>query len=664
MDDLQNRDFTGSLVDFFERRKIITGACLGMKQKKLHLLTETNREMNLSPKRILFVTPDAFSPGMSPGDMVKRLREKSVLRSEIAMHLDLASVWQSLNAPGESIALKDLAELVFGGKPSRDQQSALVRAIQLERIHFLITDDTVDIQTGEYVRNALEKKEKQAARLKEQAVLAQWLKARFNGTETPDPPKAQRLVNGLIALAVNQQDQPDKIWVKEILKQSGVASVDTLFAALVKMRFLHEDENLELIRNEFPITFSPQALEEIPDQPVVSADRIDLTGLDCFTIDSPETLDMDDAVSCKTLPDGGCELGIHITDVSAYVLPGGFLDQEARERSQTLYMPDRIYPMFPKRLSENIASLIVGAERPAITTLVTFDRENTIRKTEIISSVIRVKKKLDYDYVDTHIQQAQFDRLHKIAVSLREARKRNGAIIMPHPEISLRVDTNGTISIQRRNRETPSQLIVSECMILANRLAAQMAAETGVPFPFRCQKPPKQAVPVSPDTFDPVTAYRQRRLMNRASGSTSPAPHYSLGLAAYTNITSPLRRYFDLLAQRQLKSIIGSEEPYSRDELDSILLELDATFARSGGIVSARVRYWVLKHLMKRRGEMLRAVVQDRFPHRYQVWIEDYCMDGDVPIPFGVTLTPGQSIRVVVERVNPRANILKLRYVD
>ncbi len=656
----------GDVLEFFEQKRIIAGMCLSVKGSKIHIITETSRQMNLAPARILHHAPGRLPAATSRSEAIGKLREICRERIALSETVNLPELWNHLDAGGTVLPVEDMVELAFPSPVDTDHEAAIIRAILDEKVHFVYKDNSIRIEDRESVERARHKIEQDRAREKQKQGLIGWVKSRLNEQNPAEPEGLDRFINALTALAVDDPESPDRAWIKDILKQVSKATPEEALILLEKLGCIDPDENLEIIKYHFPREFTREAVQELEDLELFikvspSTERRDLRTLKPFTIDGELTRDMDDAISINRLDNGWFELGIHITDVTEFVADSGILDQEACDRGQTLYLPDQIFPMFPRRFTEDMASLIAGGDRLTISTMVTFSPDLEITGYSIFPAIIRIHEKLSYETVNTRISEPDFKCLLEIAKQLRGHRIEAGAIIMPRPELEIRVNAEKEITIQRRNRETVSQVIVSEMMILANRLAADTAAESQAPFPFRCQKKPRESVPVSMETFNPYISYRQRRLMTRAETSVSAKPHFSLGLNAYTNITSPLRRYFDVIAQRQLKSILLGEPLYTADDLERVLMELETASARASQISHSRYRYWLFKHLATLRGQHLDAIVLDRFPNRYQIWLKDYFIDADIPTSFGKQMVPEQVISVTVEKVSPRQRLLRVR---
>jgi len=659
---------TSDVIEFIEQKVLISSVCLKIRKGRAQILTENSRLMTLAPNRFLHVSKGKLDNSLSRKKMIEKLREISRERNAIAEQINLEHLWNNSNAHGQSVSLSDLAKhIVLPDQNIADDdiEAAIIRRIFRTRCFFKISEKSVYVFTQEEITEAELLKEKQNKEKRLITDMADWLDRCCKNNNVDQPDNADRLINALIADAASLKEQPDKTLLKKVFGQMKTIPKQSSFQILVKAGYFSPDENLHIIRFNYPKSFSVEATEELhtldTGNTMSSPKRVDLRDLDCFTIDGPTTTDMDDALSLSRLSDGRFQIGIHITDVSSWIQPGSFLDEEARDRGQTLYLPDKIWHMFPNSFSEQTASLRIGMVLPAVSTLIELSSTFEIEKFTIVCSTITVKEKLTYEQVDERINDPDFTLLLKFAKLLRNKRVARGAVIMPRPEVSIDATNPRKLIFRKRLRQTDSQLIVSELMILANGIAAEKAAESGLPFPYRTQQTPSEPIPRSDNEFNPFISYCQRRIMPRAVNSLDPKSHYSLGLAAYTNVTSPLRRYFDVLAQRQLKAAADYEEPYSRSELDFLIHELETSVSRSLAIIHHRNKYWMLKYLNTLLGKSIDAVILDRFPNRYQVWLENICIDGDLQLAFGKKLLPEQRVKVIIEKVSPREELLKLR---
>jgi exoribonuclease-2 len=249
-----------------------------------------------------------------------------------------------------------------------------------------------------------------------------------------------------------------------------------------------------------------------------------------------------------------------------------------------------------------------------------------------------------------------------MAMRLRAARFAHGAIVLPIPQAELFVDPAKHITLRLTDREASSQILVSELMILANSLVGQFCAQHQIPLVYRGQAPPRETLPTSL-TYDPVLHYRQQRAMHHARMGLEPIPHSSLGLEVYTTFTSPLRRYVDLMAHRQLRAYLQRGEPfYTEEQLRAILAELEPSLGRAGMVEHERRRYWLFKYLGERQAKVLAGVVLDRFPRNYLVLLPEVMQEVDLPVA-GKELAAGDTIQVRIETVQPRNGVLKVSLV-
>ena len=340
------------------------------------------------------------------------------------------------------------------------------------------------------------------------------------------------------------------------------------------------------------------------------AARRDLRGLACVTVDPATARDFDDAVSCERTAAGAFLLGVHIADVTHYVPWGSSVDLEARARTCSAYLVDRVLPMLPEQLSNDVCSLRPNEDRLAMSVLVTLSEDGEVLDATACASAIRSRARLTYDEVDALLAgeggegaaPASLDPalaavlcdLDELAGLRREARARRGAVDFEGVEAKVTLDADGTptgVEVRRRTRATS---LVEEAMLVANEAVAGMLAphEDELPVAFRVHEQPSaddlaRTVPVLRELGvllpGEVGALRAgdphciQGLLARAKGTPAEVPvnalllramrravylprndgHYALGARAYCHFTSPIRRYPDMCVHRALKALLG-----------------------------------------------------------------------------------------------------------
>ena len=315
--------------------------------------------------------------------------------------------------------------------------------------------------------------------------------------------------------------------------------------------------------------------------------REDLRGEFIVTIDPDDARDFDDAIHVEKIG-SGWRLGVHIADVAAYVEPDSTLDREARRRGNSVYLPDRVIPMLPERLSSGVCSLNPGVDRLTHSVFIHFDKHGNAKSARFARSLVRSARRLTYKQAYAILTAAPGDqlgeRLHlawELAALLRQRRFEHGALDLDFPEVKVWVDKDGhPVKLERVENDKSHQLI-EEFMLAANESVARELKKRAVPTIYRIHENPdpeklaefREFVLGFNYTVGDVThrAELQRLLaatrgkpeeqalkvgllksLKRARYSPQPLGHYGLAKANYLHFTSPIRRYADLVVHRAL----------------------------------------------------------------------------------------------------------------
>ena len=661
----------GAVVEFFDEKRLLCAVCLEVRDARLQVLTEQNRQANVASKRILRVDERPLDLGQGRAELLAALQEKVARRQDLMARVSVEELWDLLQEEEEGFDPGQLAEFCFSEEVTGDHTSAVLRALLGDALYFKYRNGLFYPNSPERLEQVRLQLEREAQKERELAESSTWLAAVWRGETVPAPENRDRYIRMVMDLYLHGPEAATYQQAKTILSLAQIPLPQGAFQVLVKLGAWREDENLYFHRFGIQETFPPPvmtAADRVEQElaPVVSlgtyGEREDLTALELLTIDGPMTRDYDDALSVRAL-DHGTEVGIHIADAAEFVGRHGPLDEEALGRATSLYLPDSKIPMLPPLLSEGVCSLREGENRLALSLLIRFDQDDRLLDYRFTLSRVRVHRQLTYsDANDLIATDGTLGYLFRLGTRLRRQRIVKGALHLPLPELRIWVNSNGVIHISRVDREAPSQVVVSELMILANALAAAELAARGVPAIYRSQEKPQEVL------FDPNSAgddlylkYRQRRFLSRAELGITPKPHTGLGMEAYTSWTSPIRRYVDLVVQRQLKSMaLGAPPAHDRDGLGEIVARVALPQSRAQLMKRQWTRYWVLRYLERERIKTLDALVLDQGVRNYYLLLPDYLLEANMPLAEGRRLKPGDHFRVEIVKVDPREEVLKL----
>ena len=569
---------------------------------RLRLAIGRNREARLPQSRLIYAT-GLNATGFEAVEDFRRQAE-----SEFG-ELDLGEVWDVVCDDGDPLTLSDVAELYLGTEPSVQQTVAILL--------YLLDDDLLFVRDGshfvprdrETVEDMVERRQRQQQRTNDSEKLTAAIKAGALPAEmTGYQSEIMAQVRGF---ALHGDDYARAGFVKRFLENAGVRARDlqrAAFESLVALKVMDADEHLDLERNEVTTEFPEKAVEEArgTDQRhlLSDKDRIDLTGLLTITIDDSDTRDRDDALSVETLEEGMYRVGIHITDAGALIDAGSALDVEADRRMSSLYLPEQTISMLPPEVSAGTGSLNPGEPRAAVSVIVEMSEDGGIGDWKAVKSSIRSDCALSYQEADSAIQDSSHPRhselyaLHQLARSLRAAREAGGALSLDRDELSVKVDSRGTINVRVVPRVAPARSLIEEYMILCNSLLAQYCVNNELPAPFRSQALPDMSDIMSQVPEGPLRTFLMTRRLTAATVSVRPGRHGGLGVDAYTQATSPLRRYPDLLVQRQISHHLRENGTlYDEENVTSVAHRADMQVRQISRIENNRRAYFFLKWL-------------------------------------------------------------------
>jgi exoribonuclease-2 len=358
-----------------------------------------------------------------------------------------------------------------------------------------------------------------------------------------------------------------------------------------------EGSHWQLGFSEALLAEAERLLEEAEGERPGDADRLDLTGLHTVTIDDPDTLDIDDGLSLEWIGQDEARIWIHVADPGRLITADSPLDREARRRGTSLYLARDILPMFPPQLANGPFSLRSGRRCAAWSLAVQLDAEGAIRQHSLHRSWIRPAYRLSYADADELIelappQERDLLDLHALMERRRAWRLARGALLLDQPEGRVRCGAEGPeLEIIEPGA---GRMLVAEAMILAGAAVAAHGRQTGLALPYRSQPPselptPAERMALSPG---PVRHAALKRCLSRGALGTTPSPHFSLALEAYVQATSPIRRYADLLVQRQLTLQREGKPPLGEAELAALLTEIEGPVRQGIAISRDDQRHW------------------------------------------------------------------------
>lgn len=483
----------------------------------------------------------------------------------------------------ETLSIKELSELTLGSYDAN--LSFCIYSTLLNLPHFIAVQNdkseypSFTINTVEKVSELLAKENEKEEETQRKKEFIQRLK-----TKKIDSDKDAQFMQEIEALALGKTDK------SKFLKEAKITETpESAHKILLETGFWSITKNPHPSRWGLSMQSADETLSSPPEEQRLTLEHT------AFAIDNAWSTDPDDAISFD-----GTFIWIHVADPSSTVHPGSSIDISARNRGSTLYIPEGASRMLSEESIEDYALGLgkEGSKSRALSFKILLDDSGSIQEVDVLKTLVPVKR-LTYTEADTLKDTEELRFLYTIAQSNIQRRKDSGAVFIELPEVNIQVkkENAGEDSVTINTvKKTESSSVVREFMLLAGEGAARFAFKNNIPFPFV-----SQAAPDIPKEIPEGLAgqYRLRRCMRSRSVGVTPSAHAGLGLSMYSQVTSPLRRYGDLVAHQQLRSFIDKSPLLSKDEVLERISAGDAASSASSKAERKSNLHWTLVYLLQ-----------------------------------------------------------------
>ncbi len=653
---------------FYKNDKLQFGWIREVRKSKLVVVPEAGKEFNCASSRVEYSWKGKDIAVEK--EAVSYIAIKSAWTRDVSTKIEL-EVIHELCEPGETHTLDDLADNFLEEPENGWLRAALLIRLKTDQLLFQQKKNQFLARSPEEIQEVKDKEIKKQEANERRIRESEWAESLLNSKKpdiSPDEEKdwqhfIHRLRNFLIHLDRSQEkdyfcslfqcqisntDVTERRLLNYLAFADETMSWGKLILARASVSSEFEDEIMEATRSlmEADIWKSSFGIE-----------TRDQRNLETYTIDNIETRDFDDALSYEKT-DHGSIVRIHISDVASFIKKDSPLFSAASDRISSLYTVKNVFPMLPPVLSEDFFSLKEGIDKPVLTYEIFFDEEGHLKQTDIYRSIINVNKNCSYEEIDGRIQDEEvyWKDLSNICILRRQYRIDNGSLELDRIEVKLDISDPDSIKIKAVRENTPASAMIQELAILANHITATFAKENGLTCLFRNQPP----YSIKKDLEENVKPTLKDINIQPARISLEPDNHSALGLDCYLHVTSPIRRFLDLINQGIILAKLGDREiSYSSDELLIWAKRGEEIQREYSQIERKLLDHWKIKYLAQNSDELYEVQVIRQFRNgkslinilRLQLIIEA-----------SINISPEDDVfQVAIDRVTPEYNRVVVR---
>lgn len=630
--------------------------------------------------------PVAFPLGDSSAKTPAPLRREQfgeLLRSAVPLadSLDLEELWQLTHEEHKEFSSHELTALLFPD-PTAEKQLALRLALHADQVFFKRSRLLFTPRPLETVNELRKSAEKQRAHDKQMRLFLDGV-ANTSPSLERDFPEIVGLLLEVAAGASHVSSQAHKD-AKRILEraeavletQLGKGREERALKLLSTAGVIYPNCNLTFHRYPVETDFSSEEQNEAArvahsilqasTDPTMGIE--DFSGWECFTIDDVSTRDMDDAISVHQDHDGFI-LGVHISDVASFIEENSPLDSVARGRGISIYCPERDVNMLPEALSHEALSLQPGKNRRVVSFLYRVSSNYEVKFERVARAIICSQTKYDYDSVDKLLLAGDggvaLQAAYNVAQTREAFRLGEGAAKIPKKEVQVQIASpsdlrNSAIQLVEIDESSPARSLIGELMILVNETVATMFAADGHALIFRSQEASQESS-INQNLQGAAYDFALRMNLKRSITSAKPAPHATLGLAAYAQVTSPIRRYSDLINQRQLiSSLLYGAPSQNEDGVTEIIEGQRQPLQTARQLTRDAKRFWLLRILEEKyqRREPVSGTILRNDNRGTLVELDELYMPVTVKSPQALPVGARFSFRL--DRVRAHTDYLKI----